>query len=313
MLQAPEVSVVVAAYNHEKYIRTLLESILNQTFKDFELIVIDDGSTDSTADIIEDVAKQYPEKIRFVRQQNRGFARAINTAFKMCKGKYIAPVGSDDIWLPNKLQEQIEKFNEDPEFSLVYADINVMNEDGKILYRFNRFVKPYWGQITDSLLVANFISGIVPMYKKDLFEKYGYWDEKYAIACDYEFSLRVSPYIKVGYISKVLALYRTHKHNSSTLSVEKTIFENLSVLEIFLASHPKLIKKTTVLRAYSNLYLRFTKAYIVKRDWKNTIKNGITTCYYHLLLLQAYTAFIFVLPGRSYCNFKRIIKKRFVG
>lgn len=309
----PKVSVVVAAYNHEKYIRALLESILNQTFKDYELVIIDDGSTDSTADIIEEVAKQYPEKIRFVRQQNRGLVKTINTAFKMCKGKYIAPVGSDDVWLPNKLQEQIEKFNEDPEFSLVYTDINVINEDGKVLYRFNRFVNPYWGRITDRLFVSNFISGIVPMYKKDLFEKYGYWDEKYAIACDYEFSLRVSPYIKVGYISKVLALYRTHKHNSSTLSVEKTVFENLSVLEDFLASHPELIKKTTVLRAYSNLHLRLVKAYIIKKDGGNAVKYCIKTCCYSLLLLQAYVAFIFALPRRSYCNFKRIIKKRFVG
>jgi len=300
--QPPRVSVVVSAYNHEKYIRALLDSILNQTFKNYELIIIDDGSTDSTADVIEEVAKQYPEKIRFIRQQNNGLARTINTAFKMCRGEYIAPVGSDDVWLPNKLQEQIGKFDEDPQLSLVYSDINVISEDGEVLYRYNKFVKPYWGQIAEHLFAGNFISGIVPMYKRELFEKFGYWDERYIIASDYEFSLRISPYIKVGYVNKVLALYRIHKHNSSILSAERVILESLSVIEDFLVSHPGLIKKSVILRTKSILYLRLVKAYIIKKDGKKAIKYGIKSCYCNLLLLWSYISFVFILPGGARCD-----------
>lgn len=312
MMENPEVSVVVAAYNHERYVRALLESILGQTFKNFELVIIDDGSTDATPHIIEEYAKQYPDKIRFTRQKNCGLVRTINSAYKMCRGKYIAPVGSDDIWLPDKLEEQVKKFDEDPILSLVYADIKIIDGEGKILYRLHRFAKPYWGQITERLFALNFISGIILMYKRELFEKYGYWDPRYNIACDGEFTLRVSPYIKVGYVNKVLALYRVHGHNSSTLNFEKTAIEGLDYRKQFLASHPSLIKRSVVLRTYSKLYSRLAEAHFLKNNRKNAIKYYIKACCYNPLFLQGHIGLIFALLGINYYNLKQIVKKCFM-
>lgn len=309
MANNPEVSVVVAAYNHEKYISALLESIFGQTFKNFELVIIDDGSTDATPDIIKEYALRYPDKIRFIHQKNRGFVKTINSAFKMCRGRYIAPVGSDDIWLPSKLQDQIDKFNEDPKVSLVYADINIINENGDVLCRYNRFAKPYWGQITEHLFVSNFVSGIILMYKRELFDRYGYWSPKYKIASDYEFTLRISPYITIGYVNKVLALYRVHENSSSGLNVENTVLEGLDVRKQFLASHPGLIKKSIILRAYSDVFFRLADANISVNNRKKAIRYYIKTCCYNPLFLQAYIGLILSLLGMNYYNLKQILKK----
>ncbi|MFH1616603.1 MAG: glycosyltransferase [Planctomycetota bacterium] len=310
MVNGPEVSVVVSAYNHEKYVGALLKSILGQTYKDFELVIIDDGSTDSTPNIIEEFANRYSGKMRFSRQENKGFVKTINSAFKMCRGRYIAPVGSDDIWLPNKLEEQIKKFNEDPSLSLVYADINIVNEDGEVLCRFNRFNKPYWGKITDRLFISNFISAITPVYKRELFEQYGYWDERYNIASDYEFILRVSPHIKVGYVNKVLGLYRTHEHSSSTVNIEKTVIEGLDVRKQFLALRPGLIKRGTILRAYSNVYFRMAEANVSGGNRKKAIKYYIKACCCNPLFLQGHIGLVLTLMGINYYKLKQVIKKK---
>jgi glycosyltransferase involved in cell wall biosynthesis len=309
LIENPTVSVVVAAYNHEKYVRTLLESILAQTFQDFEVVIIDDGSSDSTGDIIEEYARKYQDKIRFVRQENKGLVDTVNLAFRMSRGKYIAPVGSDDVWLPEKLAKQVQKFDEDPSLSLVYTDLNIIDEKGNVTSRYSRSVKPYWGQITNQFFVSNFISGIVVMYKRELFEKYGYWDPRYKIASDYEFSLRVSPYIKVGYIDEVLALYRVHK-NSSSLGNEATGIEGLEVRKRFVASHPNLVGKNAVRLAYAKSYFRIGEAYSIKNDRKSAIKYYANACCYNPLSLQGYAGLVFTLLGFNYYNFKQVIKRR---
>src|SRR5450759_1882450 len=100
------VSVIIPSYNHERYIRQCVDSVLCQSRKDFEVIVVDDGSTDGTPDIL----RGFGEKITFIRQENRGTQAARNVGIQASTGEFVALLDSDDAWLPEKLQRQMEVF-----------------------------------------------------------------------------------------------------------------------------------------------------------------------------------------------------------
>jgi len=122
-----KVSVIIPAYNAE-YIREAIDSVLNQTFKDFEIIVIDDGSTDNTPNIL----KSYGNKIRWKSQENKGSASATNEGIKMAKSEYIAYIDADDVCLPERLEIQIKYLDEHPDVGLVYTDFYQIDENNKI-------------------------------------------------------------------------------------------------------------------------------------------------------------------------------------
>ena len=309
LIENPVVSVVVAAYNHEKFILPLLESIMAQTYQNFEIVAINDGSKDNTPKLIDEFAKKYPDRIIFTSQQNIGFVKTINRAFKMCRGKYIAPVGSDDIWLPQKLEEQVKKIEDDPVLSIVYCDIEVMDESGRIYSRFHKSVKPYEGQVTNQLFASNFISGIAVMFKIELFDKYGYWDERYNIACDYEFSLRVSPFVKVGYVKKVLALYRVHS-TSSSLGNELTGTETLEIRERFSSSHPSLITKKYRRLGLSNSFFMIAEGYSIKGEMASAANYYLKALTKNPMKWKAFVGLVFTVSGINWYRLKQIIKRK---
>lgn len=125
----PKVSVITAAYNHVKFVRQMIESVQAQTFRDFEHFVVDDGSTDGTADVL----KSFGDKITYIRQESRGAQAARNTAIHAASGEYIALLDSDDAWLPNKLERQMRIFEEHPGTGLVYSFAYRIDSEGKLL------------------------------------------------------------------------------------------------------------------------------------------------------------------------------------
>jgi glycosyltransferase involved in cell wall biosynthesis len=117
-MKSPLISVIVPAYNTSRTIAETLDSVLAQTFEDYEVVVVDDGSPDDVAEL---VARSYPQ-VRLVRQENRGLAGARNTGIKEAKGEYVAFLDSDDVWLPRKLELQVEQIKTHPEADVFYAD-----------------------------------------------------------------------------------------------------------------------------------------------------------------------------------------------
>jgi len=136
---SPLVSVVVSCYNHENYIKESLLSVLNQTYQNVELIVFDDGSVDKSADIIEALSKEY--SFFFQRQKNIGLTATSNKAIKLCKGKYVAFLGSDDVFLEDKLQTQVHFMEERDDIAGCGGSIVYINEKGELLKQKKR--KPY--------------------------------------------------------------------------------------------------------------------------------------------------------------------------
>ncbi len=126
----PKVSVILASYNHEKYIAASIESVLNQSFGDFELLIFDDGSTDNSQKIIRSFRD---DRIKlFLYEKNRGSYHATQDALKSARGKYLAIHHSDDIWVKNKLERQVQVLDENPEYAVCFTQANFIDENGEI-------------------------------------------------------------------------------------------------------------------------------------------------------------------------------------
>jgi len=124
----PAVSVVIPVYNGENYLRLALESVLRQTFQDLEIIVIDDGSKDSTPDI----SQSFGERVRYVRQENAGVAAAVNHGIRLARGRYFAWLSHDDLWAPEKLSAQLEALQHVDGPAVCYTDIKLIDGEGKV-------------------------------------------------------------------------------------------------------------------------------------------------------------------------------------
>jgi len=130
----PAISVLMSAYNAEKYISESIESILNQTFNDFEFIIINDGSTDNTEKII----KSYNDKrIKYISQENIGVSKSLNRGLKIATGKYIAKLDADDVSYPERLEEQFKFMENNPTYVVCGCYADVIDESGNYIYVYN--------------------------------------------------------------------------------------------------------------------------------------------------------------------------------
>jgi glycosyltransferase involved in cell wall biosynthesis len=208
---SPKVSIVVPSYNHARYIESTISSILNQDYKNLEIIVIDDGSTDSSVSIL----KTFGEKIVLVLQQNQGQAATRNNAIKLATGEFIAFLDSDDLYMPCKISSQIKTFEMDNSLALVYTDFLIINEDGAIV-REVKCPSPAQKTMAFDVLSGNFICNASVMLRKKCFETEGYFDESVAPAADGDMWLRLlTRNFIFGHIAKPLVKYRVHQKNQS--------------------------------------------------------------------------------------------------
>jgi len=204
----PEVSVVIPTYNYARYIREAIDSVLAQTYRDSEIIVIDDRSTDDTKGVV----SQYGPEIEYIRQENQGLSAARNTGIRNSKGEYIAILDSDDIWLPSKLEKQIKLFEANSELGLVYSDGLVFGE--KLAWddlSFGGNMNFYRGRIFDKLLMGNFIPCPSVVIRRGCFDKVGLFDINLGACEDWDMSLRISLHHEIDYVDELLVKHRKHR------------------------------------------------------------------------------------------------------
>jgi glycosyltransferase involved in cell wall biosynthesis len=203
----PTVSVIIPTYNRSQIIGRPIQSVLNQTYRDFEMIVVDDGSEDNT----EEVVKGFPdERIRYIKHdKNKGGGSARNTGIKAARGKYIAFQDSDDEWLPVKLEKQLKSFKTSPQTTgVVYTDMLRISEDGKT---------KYWHSptITDGRLIdpktsdyQTFNLGIQStLIKKECFDITGLFDENLPRLIDLDLFIRLSRHYCFKHVKEPLVKY----------------------------------------------------------------------------------------------------------
>lgn len=231
----PKVSVIIPTYNCERYLPDALESVFKQSFRDFEVVIVDDGSTDGTQEAVKKFKKKYGEKVNYVYQENRGLACARNTAIRHSRGKYIAILDADDMFLPDRLKEGVKAFEEHPEVGLVHANIFWMSEAGRIISTPKRDVSVLSGRIFRHIFLRNaHVSISTVLVKKECFDSVGLFDENLSrLGCeDREMWLRISNVYPFLYIDRLLGLYRI-RHDSMSRDKGKMLRARYYVVDKF--------------------------------------------------------------------------------
>ncbi|MGH9452558.1 MAG: glycosyltransferase family A protein [Terriglobia bacterium] len=197
------VSVIIPAYNTANLIGACLDSVLSQTYQDFEVIVVNDGSPDTPE--LEKVLEPYLSRIVYIRQENKRAAGARNTAIRQARGEFLAFLDSDDTWLPDHLASQMQLFAEDPSLDLVYADGLRINDAGRVETTFMARC-PSNGPATFEALIYErcHVSVSTVVARKSAIERAGLFDEALLRCDDYDMWVRTAFYGgKIGYRKKV--------------------------------------------------------------------------------------------------------------
>ncbi len=217
-LQTKTVSVIIPTCNYARYLSEALDGVLNQTYKDFEIIVVDDGSVDHTREVVEKYQKEFPGLIRYFHQENQGSSTARNTGIKNSHGKYIAFLDADDVWLPTKLKIQITEFENDPQVDLLFTNAFLVNSNGsdskkKYVRKYEFSFKP--DEMFEQLLLRNFVPLSSVIVKRYIIDKIGMFDTAQIYSEDFEWLLRVTRDHRADFINECLVKYRVHPQNKS--------------------------------------------------------------------------------------------------
>ena len=204
------VSVIIPTFNRADWIKYAIDSVLNQTYSNFELIIVDDGSTDNTRDVI----AQYGDSIRYFFQENKGPAAARNLGIINARGSYICFLDSDDQWLKQKLEEQIKLVVVNPEIKVCYTNEIWIRRGVRVNPR--KIHQKFSGWIYQRCLPLCIISPSSVMVHQHVFEKVGLFDEKMTVCEDYDLWLRVSHHYPITFIEKPLIIkYGGHEDQLS--------------------------------------------------------------------------------------------------
>ena len=268
MSDNPLVSVVCPAYNCERFIEPALQSVFAQSYRPIEVIVVDDGSTDSTPALV----RNYRE-VCYLHQMNRGPSAARNRGICSARGEFVAFLDLDDLWMPEKLAKQMATLESCPEAALVFSDMRLFDSAGHdklTMFQKYRLTPDFFGDesVVDrgvaKLVIMNFIPTASVLVRKATLIEVGGFDEKFRKSEDWDLWLRMAIHRQIAYIPEPMTLKRVHEVNTSR-DAEGMNVASLQVLEKFTRDHqhvldPLGIDMVSVLRdGYRNLgyfYLR---------------------------------------------------------
>jgi len=213
----PKVSVCIASYNHAQYLPECLDSILAQTYQDLEIIIVDDGSTDGSHQILLDYQRRFPDKIHYDRHPghiNRGISITGNLVIRRTRGEYLAWIGSDDVWCPDKLEHQVALLDNDPNLGLVYSPVHFIDGSGQKLpglfgVDISRDPDP-----VARMLDQCHVPAMAAVIRRECVENGELFDES-LIYSDWELWVRILAHWRLGFVDRPLAMYRVHSHNAS--------------------------------------------------------------------------------------------------
>ncbi len=209
---SPLVSIILPTYNCANFLPDSLGSILLQTYGSYEIVVVDDGSTDNTKEVLD----PFMGKIKYINlEQNKGLPVARNIGIRSAQGRYIAFIDADDLWFPEKLQTDIEHFQRYPEVGMVYSKHINVDEKGTFINRGTKRRLPSGNIFIQLFSEQNFITTSTVVVKKEVFETAGLFDEQFFNCQDWDMWLRTAFYFKVAGINEFLVKYR---HNPNSLS-----------------------------------------------------------------------------------------------
>ncbi|MBI1763071.1 MAG: glycosyltransferase [Acidobacteria bacterium] len=264
----PKVSVVIPVYNTAYYLPEAIESVLQQTYRDFEILVVDDGSTDNS----HQVALSHTPRVKLIAQSNGGPASARNAGMRQAGGEYIAFLDSDDAWVEDKLAEQVELLDNNPAIGLVYGKAIMYQQIGRAR-QYGNTIGHTQSPTLEALLFGNFIPAQTVLFRRKCVEEIGYMKESAAlpVAEDFEFWLRFAKNYPLAGINRTLAYYRIHENNllGGGHDIEKGLKYALAALLEFERQYPDVWAECEVKRdlLFARMHIRAGFAWKQRGAW----------------------------------------------
>jgi teichuronic acid biosynthesis glycosyltransferase TuaG len=269
------VSIIIPIYNAEKYVIETINSVINQTHTNWELILIDDGSTDQSQQIITEIGKK-EQRIKIISQENSGVSIARNTGIKCAKGKVIAFLDSDDCWKNNHLKNRLAIFDKNSSVKWLFGSIELIDENNNSL---NQVISGADDDILNSLLKWDGNTITTPSticVKKECLHSFSF-DENLSTAADQDFAIQLASKYRGKYVEEPTVLYRVLP-NSMSSNIE--VMEKDHILVFQKAAHNKLFKSFMFKqKCFSNLY------WILAGSWWKDGQNRLKGTYFILLAL----------------------------
>jgi glycosyltransferase involved in cell wall biosynthesis len=244
------VSVVIATYNMAQYLPQAVRSVLAQSYPNVEVQIVDDGSTDNTPVVL----RQWDghTSVRVHGQANCGQARAKNQGVRLSRGRFIAFLDADDVWLPEKLARQMPLFVGRPEVGVVYSDYERMDGEGRPLARGP--TQMHRGRISGPLLIENFVPFPSAVVRRECLERHGAFDETLDMGIDYDLWLRLSAHYDFDFIVESTVRYRIWSGQMSR-HYRKRYDSAIRIMQRFLAQNPGFVDGGIVRQAWAHTYV----------------------------------------------------------
>ncbi len=235
-----KISVIICTFNREKYISEAIDSVLKQTYPNFEIIVIDDASTDNTEQVLTQY-KNNPKIKIFKNEQNLGISKSRNRGVSLATGEYIAMLDSDDYWTDTKkLEKQAEILNKNKDVAIVGSSIRVILDRNSKLEELQKYkYKTRDVQIRKKMLGKNQIAQSSVLFRKNVFEEFGGYDESYEVAEDFDLWLKIGRKYKFANLKEITVDYRVHYLNISESNALKIAKITDTLIEKYKNDYPR--------------------------------------------------------------------------
>ncbi len=291
MLMDPEdggglVSVVIATYNMGQYLPQAVESALGQTYRNLEVQIVDDGSTDETPAVV--ARWRDDPRVRVHRQENAGQSRAKNQGVALARGDTIAFLDADDVWLPGKLERQMALFRGRPEIGVVYSDYECMDGGGAKLKKGVTPMRRGW--VTGALLIENFVCYSAGVVRSECLRRVGAFDESLGMGIDYDLWLRLSAHYQFDFVPEVAVRYRIWAGQMSK-NYRKRYESAIRIMSSFLEHHPGIVDDHVARRAWAHTYCgRGDMTLWQERNWGAALKDYLRALRYLPWYIPAWRA-----------------------
>ena len=320
---SPKVSIVIPVYNGANYLREAIDSALEQTYGNAEVIVVNDGSTDRGE--TEDVALSYGDRIRYFAKENGGVSTALNTGIKKMNGEYFSWLSHDDVYYPNKIEKQID-FLKKNNFNIwaIYGDYDFVDCESNILYR-NKAEHIHPHKLRYTLLSGyNPIHGCTVLIHKNIFQKIGLFNEKLRTIQDFEMWYRISKHFAFYHVSDIFIKSRIHdkqgiviieSHFSEKQSFLYNSIKKITQEELLLISGEESVSTAYVKLAIKNKKRNVSAASLLasKLSKQNLYKDNIPRLFINLIMLFYCDTYNLIVKVLKKMNLTKSPQSRFIS
>ncbi|OFW06402.1 MAG: hypothetical protein A3I61_19815 [Acidobacteria bacterium RIFCSPLOWO2_02_FULL_68_18] len=290
--KSPLVSVIIPVYNAAPFVSRAIESVLHQTFKDYEIIVVDDGSSDGSRDEI----LKFADRLTYVHQANRGQAVARNRAIARSTGQYLAFLDADDLWYPQKLQRCVDMLEADSGAAMVCSTYTLMSLEGRIVIPHVKL--PTSGGLYPRILLGNFLSCQGSLIRRDVFAEVGGFCAETTLYEDWTLFARVTRRYEVQWIDEPLFCYRSSKPGRYTpAQIALRLQREHRVLDIAFREDPSLGRWFRA-RCRASVYMDLARACFFRRQFLQAFSLACRSWLRMPLQTEVYTFLPRVILGK---------------